>query len=205
MSTPQLNIINAAIRDLLNALDDVKRGKAKKEDALKILDELENQIDVMLSQLAPERITDERFNAAVRALKDVADKFRSLRESIIFGRYTHAKRQVLDIQESIRHTYRLLTLIRAGAPTALIFQVTPQFLREVAVPEAIVYSNPMAAQIYNALVRKGEASVEELALELKIDDKTREEFNRAIAQLISTGYVRPFFTSDNKMILRPAR
>ena len=205
MSTAQLNTVNATIRDLLNTLNEVKRVKAKKEDALKILDELENQIDIMLSQLAPERITDERFNAAVRALKEVAEKFKSLRESIIFGRYAFAKRQVLDVQESIRHTYRLLTLIRAGAPTSVIFQVTPQYLREVAVPEAIVYSNPMAAQIYNALVRKGEANVEELALELKIDDKTRDEFNRAIAQLISTGYVRPFFTSSNKMILRPAR
>ena len=205
MSTTQLNTINAHIRELMNILDNIKSGRAKREDALKTLDEIENQIDIMLSQLAPERITDERFSAAVKALSDVARKFRSLRESIVFGRYTYAKRQVLEIQETIRHTYRLLTLIRAGAPTALIFQVTPQYLREVAVPEAIVYSNPMAAQIYNVLTRRGEASVEDLAAELKITDDTRDEFNRAIAHLISTGYVRPFYTQDNRMVLRPAR
>lgn len=205
MSATQLNIINASIRELLDMIDNVKRGKARKDDALKILDEIENQIDIMLSQLAPERITDERFDAAVKALRDISEKFRTLRESIVFGRYAHAKRMVLEIQEAIRHTYRLLTLIRAGAPTALIFQVAPQFLREITIPETIVYSNPMASQIYNILVRKGEAAVEDLAIELKIDDKTRDEFNRAIAQLISTGYVKPYFTPDNKMMLRPAK
>ena len=207
MSTTQLNIINSTIRDLMNSLDELKRGKVSKDEVLRLVDELENQIDNMLTQLTPERITDERFNAAVRAIKDVSDKFKSLRESIIFGRYTHAKRIVLDVQESIRHAYRLLTLIRAGAPTTLIFQVTPQFLREVevAAPEALVYSNPMAAQIYNILIRKGEASIDELAIELKIDDKTRDEFNRAIAYLISTGYARPYYTPDNRMVLRPAR
>ena len=205
MSTAQLNIVNSTIREILRTLDDVKRGRAGKEDVLRLLDELENQIDAILVHLAPERITDERFNAAVKAVKDVSDKIRGVRESVMFGRYTYAKRQLLDVQESVRLTYRLLTLIKAGAPTSVIFQVTPQFLREVAVPEPIVYTNPMAAQIYNVLVRRGEATVEELALELKITDETRDEFNRAISQLISTGYVRPFFTSDNKMILRPAR
>jgi len=205
MSTAQLNVINASVRELLNILDSVRKGRASKDEALRVLDELENQIDVMLSQLAPERITDERFNAAVGALKEVSEKFKNLRESIIFERYSLAKKQVLDIQESIRHIYRLLTLIRAGAPTAMIFQITPQYLREVTVPEAIVYSNPMAAQIYNVLVRRGGATVEELATELKIDDKTREEFNRAIAQLISTGYVKPWFTPNNKMVLKPTR
>ncbi|RLF04440.1 MAG: hypothetical protein DRJ60_07085 [Thermoprotei archaeon] len=207
MSSPQLNTINATIRDLVNVIDDVKKGRASKEDALKVVDELENQIDMMVSQLSPERITDERFNAAVKALKDISEKFKALRELIIFGRYMRAKKQVLDIQETIRHTYRLLTLIRAGAPTPLVFQVVPQFFREteVKVPEAIVYSNPMAAQIYNILLRKGEATVDELAFQLKIDDKTRDEFNKAIAQLISTGYVKPLFTSDNKMVLRLIR
>lgn len=205
MSTAQLNVVNSTIREILRTLDDVKRGRAGKEDVLRLLDELENQIDAILVHLAPERITDERFNAAVKAVKDVSDKIRRVRESVMFGRYTYAKRQLLDVQESIRLTYRLLTLIKAGAPTPVIFQVAPQFLREVSAPEAVVYTNPMAAQIYNVLVRKGEATVEELALELKVTDETRDEFNRAISQLISMGYARPYFTSDNKMILKPAR
>jgi len=205
VSTAQLNVVNSTIREILRTLDDVKRGRAGKEDVLRLLDELENQIDAILVHLAPERITDERFNAAVKAVKDVSDKIRRVRESVMFGRYTYAKRQLLDVQESIRLTYRLLTLIKAGAPTPVIFQVAPQFLREVSAPEAVVYTNPMAAQIYNVLVRKGEATVEELALELKVTDETRDEFNRAISQLISMGYARPYFTSDNKMILKPAR
>jgi len=207
VSTAQLNIINASIRELLKALDDLKRGRTNKDNVLRHIDELENHVDVMLSQLAPERITDERFNAAVRAVKEVTGKFRKLREAIIFGRYSHAKSIILDVQEGIREAFRLLTLIKAGAPTTLIFQVAPQFLREaeVAAPEALVYLNPMAAQIYNILLRKGEASVDELALELKIDDKSRDDFNRALSYLISTGYARIYYTPDNRMVLRPAR
>ena len=207
MSTVQLNVINAMIRELIDALDGLRAGRVGKEEVLKRIDDLENQIDVLLSQLAPERITDERFSAAVRAVREISEGFRRLRESVIFGRYSHAKKLALDVQESVRRMYRLLILIRAGAPTTLIFQVTPQFLREeiLQAPEALLYSNPMAAQIYNILLRKGEAGIDELALELKIDDKTREEFNRAVAHLIAAGYARPYFTPDNRMVLRPAR
>jgi len=205
VSTVQLNVVNSTIREIMRTLDDVKSGRAGKERVLKLLDELENQIDVILAHLAPERITDERFNAAVKAVEDVSDKIRKVRESVVFGRYTYAKRQLLDVQESVRLMYRLLTLIKAGAPTPVIFQVAPQFLREISAPEAVVYTNPMAAQIYNVLIRKGEATVEELALELKITDETRDEFNRAISQLISMGYARPYFTPDHKMVLKPAR
>ena len=207
MSAVQLNAINATIREILNILDDLRRGRAEREDALKAVDELENQIDSMLAQLAPERITDERFTAAVNAIKEVSERVKNLRDSIIFGRYTHARRQVLEVQESVRHTYRLMMLIRAGAPTPLIFQVTPQFLREaeIAAPEALAYTHPMAAQIYNVLVRRGEAGIDELARELRVDDRTREEFNRAVAHLIASGYARPYLTPDNRMILRLGR
>ena len=207
MSTVQLNAINATIRELLSTLDDLKRGRAEREDALRVVDELENQIDNMLTQLAPERITDERFSAAVNAIKEISEKFKNLRDSIVFGRYNQARRKILEVQESVRHTYRLMMLIRAGAPTTLIFQVTPQFLREaeVAAPETLAYMHPMAAQIYNVLVRRGEAGLDELAVELKIDDKTRDEFNQAVAHLIASGYARPFYTPDNRMVLRLGR
>lgn len=205
MSMSQLNIINANIRQLIKVLDDIKRGAALVDDALRLVDEIEGNVDMLVQMLAPERITDERFSATVKSLKELADKFSELRDMISSHRLTYAKKKVFEIQEFIRHIYRVLMLVRAGAPTPVIFQVSPQFLREVTVPEAIVYSNPMSAQIYNILVRRGEATVEELALELKIDDKTRDEFNRAIAQLISMGYVKPYFTSDNKMVLKPTR
>lgn len=205
MSIPQLNRINASIKELLNMLDSAKRGRARKDAVLTALDKLESEVDIMLSQLAPERITDERFSAAVKAFRDIANKFRDLRESIMSERYTYAKGQVLDVQESIKHTYRLLVLIRAGAPPPLVYQLTPQFLREMAVPEALAYGSPMAVQIYNILTRRGEASVEDLAAELKIDDRTRDEFNRAINNLLNAGYARLYITPDNKMVLRPAR
>ena len=85
--------------------------------------------------------------------------------------------------------------------------MTPQFLREaeVAAPETLAYMHPMAAQIYNVLVRRGEAGLDELAVELKIDDKTRDEFNQAVAHLIASGYARPFYTPDNRMVLRLGR
>ena len=205
MSMSQLNIINANIRQLVKVLDEIKRGRASVDEALRLVDEIEGNVDMLVQMLAPERITDERFSATVKSLKELADKFSELRDMISSQRLTYAKKKVFEIQEFIRHIYRVLMLVRAGAPTPVIFQVSPQFLREVTVPEAVVYSNPMSAQIYNILVRRGGATVEELALELKIDDKTRDEFNRAIAQLISMGYVKPYFTPDNKMVLKPTR
>ena len=204
MSTSQLNTINATIRELIGMLDGVKGGKEYRNRLLRKIDEVENSIDSMIQVLAPERITDERFGAAVNALRELSDKFKTLREAVIFGKFNHAKKLVLEIQESIRHTFRLLTLIRAGAPTTLIFQVTPQFLREVKVPESVLYSNPMAAQIYSILMRKGEASIEELAMDLKIDKEKMDDFNRAVATLINTGHATAFFTPEGKMLLKLA-
>ena len=204
MSSSQLNTVNATIRELINMLDGAKGGREYRNRLLKKIDEVENSIDSMIQVLAPERITDERFSAAVSALKELADKFKMLREAVIFGKFNYAKKLVLEIQESIRHTFRLLTLIRAGAPTTLIFQVTPQFLREVKVPESVLYSNPMAAQIYSILMRKGEASIEELAMELKIDKEKMDDFNRAVATLINAGHATAFFTPEGKMLLKLA-
>ena len=207
MSTAQLNIINSTIRTLLTEIDDLKYRRIKLEDVLKTVDELEDQIDGMISRLAPERITDERFSAAVNAVKDVSKEMKELRDAIISGRYALAKKKVLDVQSVVRNAYRLLILLHAGSPTTLIFQVTPQYLREelLTAPESLVLSSPMASQIYNILVRRGEVSVEELAMELKIDKETREDFNRAITHLIASGYAKPCFTEDNRMILRARR
>jgi len=207
VSTAQLNIINSTIRTLLTEIDDLKYRRIKLEDVLKTVDELEDQIDGMISRLAPERITDERFSAAVNAVKDVSKEMKELRDAIISGRYALAKKKVLDVQSVVRNAYRLLILLHAGSPTTLIFQVTPQFLREelLSAPEALVFANPMASQIYSILQRKGKASVEELAFELKIDDETRDQFNNAIAHLIATGYAKPYYDSSGKMILKPAK
>lgn len=207
MKPGTLNVINVTIRNLLGEIEKLEKKQGKLDDVLKILDELEDQLDDLLTQLAPERITDERFSAAVNAVNEVSAELKDLRKALLEGRYKYAKDKVLDVQTAIRNAYRLMLLVHAGAPTAFIFQVTPQFLREelLSAPETLVLANPMAAQIYNILLRKGQASIEELALELNIDDKTRDEFNNAIAHLIMRGYVRVYYTKDNKTILRPAR
>lgn len=202
MSTAQFKVINATIRELLFKLEEAKKGRVDREELLKIVDELEDQIDMTVSQLVPERITDERFNAAMKALKEITGKIKELREHIVYERYPIAKPKVLEVQESIRLGFRLLTLIKAGAPMPIIFQTTPQFLEKTPIPEPIIYTNPMAARIYNVLVRKGEAAVEDIAAELKITDETRDEFNRAVSQLISMGYAKPYLTPDNKIVLK---
>lgn len=204
MST-QFNVINATIRDLISALEEAKKGRIRRDSVLKLLDELENNVDALISSLAPEKITDERFTAASNALREFSEKMKQLRESVIAGKYTESIKLAVDIQETLRHVYRLLVLIRAGTPTPMILSFTPQFFREISVPEPVLFSSPMAAQIYNTLVRRGEATVEDLAMDLRVDDRTREEFNRALSWLISAGYVKPYFTRDNRMILRPAR
>jgi len=197
-----LNVMNATIREMLEAIE-----KKNKDAALRLLDELENQIDSMLMDMAPERITDERFEAAMKSISKITEHTRKLREALWDLKFNVARKLVLEVQEAIRNSYRLLILIRAGAPTPVIFQVSPQFLRDVNIhaPESLIYTNPMAAQVYNTLLRKGEATIEELATELGIDERSRDEFNRAIAQLISLGYARPYLSPDNKMVLKPAR
>ena len=208
MTVSQLNIISSYIRELLKMINDLKRGRIDKDSVFRLIDDFENYVDNLFSQLAPERITDERFSVASKAFRNVTKKFRELRERILNSRYSLAKITVLDIHECIRNTYKLLTLIKSGAPTTVVFQMTPQFLREIEVspPETLLFSNPMAAQIYNILLRReGEASIDELALELKIDDRTRDEFNKAVSHLIASGYVQLFYTPDNRIVLKLVR
>ena len=206
MSSSQQKLIDSLLRELLNAIDNAKYHKMGRDEVLKLLDEVESNVDVLIQMSSPERITDERFTVAVNALKDLSNKFRSLREKIVFEDYINAKSLVLDVQETIKHLHRLLSFIRAGAPSPVIFQVAPQFLREAPIPEALIYSGgTMEAQIYNTLIRKGQATVEELALELKINDKTRDEFNHALSRLAEMGFVKMYITQDNKIVFKPAR
>ena len=98
-----------------------------------------------------------------------------------------------------------MILIKSGAPVPVIFNVTPQFLREITAPEPLISLGPMALQIYNYLARRGEAYIEDIAKELRVDDKTRDEFNNAVAQLISMGYARLVLDENNRMKLRVVR
>lgn len=205
MSIPQLNMINSIIKKLLHLVDDLKMKRVERDQVLAEVDELENRVDELFTALVPDRITDERFSAVVKAVQEVTDGIKQLRESIVYSRFSRAKQDILEVQKRIRHAYRLLLLVKSGAPTTIILQTAPQFIREIPVPETLVYSSPIASQIYNILSRRGEASLEELALDLKIDDKTRDEFNRAVSYLITSGYARPYLTPDNKLVLKVSR
>jgi len=200
-----VNLLNALLRTLVEKLSNARVSGADYNELMRIVDEVENNFDMLVAQSAPERITDERFSSAVEMLKDVAEKLRNLRESILDGKFTEARRIALDIQESIRHAYRILMLLKAGAPVPIVYQVAPQFLREITPPEQVVYMSPLASQIYNILVRRREASLDQIALELRIDEKTRDEFNRAVAQLVASGYVQISLTPDNRVVLRLVR
>lgn len=204
--SPQITVINSIVRKLLDMLPQARHKNIKNEILIEI-DELENQFDLLIQANAPERITDERFTAAVNAIHEVSEKIEQLRSLIVAGRYKIARRKVLDLQAAIRHAYRLLLLVRAGTPTPMIFQISPQFLKEAELkpPEEIVFSSPMASQVYNVIVRKGKVAVEELAKELNISDETRDEFNRALATLIQRGFIRPVIRPDNKLMFQAVR
>jgi len=200
-----VNLLNALLRTLVDKLSNARISGVDYNELMRIIDEVENNFDMLVAQSAPDRITDERFSSAVEILKEVAEKLKSLRESILDGKFTDAKKIALDIQESIRHAYRILMLLKAGAPVPIVYQVAPQFLREITPPEQVVYMSPLASQIYNILVRRREAPLDQIALELRIDERTRDEFNRAVAQLVASGYAQISLTPDNRVILRLVR
>jgi len=201
VSSP-LAMINICVRNLIAAVESRKR-----DEALRLVDQLDDHFDALIQANAPERITDERFQAAEKAIREVSEKIEELRALIINGRYKAARRKALDVQSAMRQAYRLLLLIRAGAPTPVIFQLTPRFLQEAQLrpPEELVFSSPLATQIYNIVVRRGSVPVEEVARELGITKETMDEFNRAITSLIQRGFVRPALTPDNRLILQAAR
>jgi len=202
---PPLRIVDASIRELMKALDEAKRKRLDEDLILKLVDQVDLNIDQLLCALAPEKITDERFEAAVNAINDVSAKLKDLREMILDGRLAEAKKKALEVQSSVRTMYRVLTIIRAGAPTPIILQFAPEYVKELQAPETLLYSSPLAARAYNILSRRMEVSIDELARELNVDERTRDEFNRAITLLITNGYARPYFTPDNRMVLRWAR
>jgi len=200
-----VNLLNALLRTLVEKLSSARVSGVDYNELMRIIDEVENNFDMLVAQSAPDRITDERFSSAVEMLKEVAEKLRNLREAVLDGKFTDAKKIALDIQESIRHAYRILMLLKAGAPVPIVYQVAPQFLREITPPEQVVYMSPLASQIYNILARRREAPLDQIALELRIDEKTRDEFNRAVAQLVASGYAQISLTPDNRVILRLVR
>lgn len=207
MSYGQIASITAMIRELMDILEQADRGHVHGQVVLKMIDQIEDNIDLLIQQLAPERITDERFQAVMKAVDELSEILGSLRKAVTGRRYKYATKLAMDLQEKLRKVYRLMMLIRSGGPSTVIFQVAPHFVRDVnlRVPEPLLYASPLAVEIYNRVVRRGSVPVDELIVELGIDERRRDEFNRAITSLITMGYVVPYIDRDNRMILKVAR
>jgi hypothetical protein len=195
-----LEIVNVHIRNLHSRIRDARRGRASVDELLKLHDELENYVDALITALAPERITDERFASASEELKNLTGKLREFRECIVRGKYTDAEFKLTEVHSAIRHIYRVFTVIRAGAPTPLIYQLSPS--APLFPPEVILHTSPLALQAYNLIVRRGEMTLQDIIAELKADPGA---VSSAVQELIRLGYVRLYLTPDNKWVLRPVR
>jgi len=206
MSSSKLQEALTLVRDLVLRLEAAIKRRVTKEELLELIDRIEDSIDGMLSEMAPERITDERFTAAEKMLDELGLILQDLRGHVLAGRYTRAKSKALDAQRIIRQTYRLMLLISAAPPVTQILQVAPEFLREIPVsPPEMLRGNPMAMQIYNILVRKGEASVTDIATELNISEDDRPRFNAAVSELVRHRFADILLDSAGRLILRARR
>jgi len=195
-----LDAINVHIREFHKRIEAARRGQASRADLLKLQDELENYIDTLILTLAPERITDERFASASEELRNLTNRLSEFRECIVRGKYTDAETKLIEVHSAIRHIYRLFTVIRAGAPTPLIYQLSPS--TPLFPPEVILHTSPMALQVYNLIVRRGEMTLQDIIAELKADPGA---VSSAVQELIRLGYARLYITPDNKWVLRPVR
>jgi hypothetical protein len=195
-----LDAITAHIRNLHARIRDARRGRASVDELLRLQDELENYVDTLITALAPERITDERFASASQELKNLTEKLREFRDLIVKGKYTEAESKLTEVHSAIRHIYRVFTVIRAGAPTPLIYQLSPG--APLFPPEVILHTSPMALQVYNLIVRHGEMTLSDIIAELKADPGA---VSSAVQDLIRLGYARLYITPDNKWVLRPVR
>jgi hypothetical protein len=195
-----IGTINALIREFLRLLEEAQQGKANKYLLLKALDELEDNVDRLITQMVPERITDERFEAALGILKKTASGFYKIRKLIVAERYSEAIERVARLQELLRHCFRVLSFLRAGAPTPVVLQMAPSTY--LVPPEALLESNPVALRLYNVLARRGEIDLAEAARELGL---SVEALNEAVNTLVRLGFAKVVIAPDGKWILRAVR
>jgi biotin operon repressor len=188
------------IRELLKMLEDAEQGKIGRNAVLKALDQLEDQVDAIIMQMAPERITDERFEAAVSSLRKIAKGFYKLSKLIVAERYSEAIRMLTVLRERLRDCFRTMTFIKAGAPTPLVLQFSPT--TSLYPPEVLLQRSPGATQLYNLLARRGEADIAEVAKELGL---SADALNEAINTLVGLGFVKLLLTPDGRWKLRVVR
>jgi hypothetical protein len=182
-------------------LEDAQQNRVDKYTLLKALDELEDNVDRLIAQMAPERITDTRFEATLATLKDIAKGFYRVRKLIVAGRYAKAMDMLARLHEVLRHGYRTMTLVKAGAPTPVVYQMSSSSSALVP-PDALLEANPAATKLYNMLVRRGEVDLAEASRELGL---TAEVLNEAVNTLIKLGYAKAIMTPDGRWRLRAVR
>jgi hypothetical protein len=193
-------MINALIREFLKMLENAQQGKVDKYVLLKALDEIEDNVDRLITQMTPEKITDERFAAALEILTKISKGFYKVKSLIMAERYTEAVDKVIRLQELLRHGFRALSFIKAGAPAPVVLQMAPS--APLVPPETLLESNPTALRLYNLLVRKGEIDIAQAASELGL---TAEEINDAVNTLLRLGFAKSIITPDGKWKLKAVR
>jgi hypothetical protein len=181
-------------------LEDAQQGRVDKYTLLKALDELEDSVDRLIAQMAPERITDTRFEATLDTLKDIAKGFYRVRKLIVAGRYAKAIDKLNQLHEILRHGYRTMTFVKAGAPTPVVYQMSSS--SALIPPDSLLEASSVATKLYNLLVRRGEVDLVEASREL---DLTAEALNEAVNTLIKLGYVKAIMMPDGRWRLRVVR
>lgn len=195
-----ISSISALIREFHRMLEDAQQGRVDKYTLLKALDELEDSVDRLIAQMAPERITDTRFEVTLDTLKDIAKGFYRVRRLIVAGRHAKAMDTLARFHEVLRHGYRTMTLVKAGAPTPVVYQMSSS--SALVPPDALLEANPAATKLYNMLVRRGEVDLAGASRELGL---TAEVLNEAVNTLIKLGYAKAVMTPDGRWRLRAVR
>ena len=195
--------INAVIEEILNRIETAKRATVSSRRKLlsiilRLIDQLDAELDLLVSSLAPEKLTDERFRYVEKQLEQLSKELAELRKHVINGRLVKARDKLVEIQEKVRHVYRILLIIRA--PTAAAAQFTPEI--ELRVPPLIQFLSPFAVKIYNVMARRGEMFLDELVSELGVTDKDYAEFNKALQSMIQLGYIEMHVTKEGRLLLR---
>jgi len=192
MSLPFVEL-DRIVHELASELENLAKGVGDKKLAVKLVDDLENEVWNLIAQRHVERITDERFAAASQAIDEVTGLITELKNLIYTGRWVKAKNMLASIHTKVKRTLVIVHLVSAGTPMTALYRSYPEYVRGRSSPESILRRNPLAAEIYDKLVgsKEGFMTFETLAEVLGLDlgsIEDRSKFNEAIDFLVSNKY-----------------
>ncbi len=205
-----LDYVDTCIRSLLLDLESAIKGRPPSvEQLLRLVDEIDKGITVLFQDLAPERITDERFTTVIEVQKELEGKMELLRKYILDSRFRIARSITIEIQQLVHRLTRILILVAGGVSRVAFYRYTaPKYIKEVKVPDLLKQQSSLAQQIYNILVRENQVKISELPSKLKLNPEDKasiDEVNEAINTLISLGYADIYIDENNEAILRLKR